>query len=83
MSIKIKKEIAAYETKITLNCILSVINVRGNKKEMIADCHLVNNDKIVESISYLFTPSLEGDNFIKQAYLHLKSLPEYADAIDC
>jgi hypothetical protein len=30
-----------------------------------------------------FTPNLEGDNFIKQAYLYLKTLPEYADAIDC
>jgi len=26
---------------------------------------------------------LEGHNPIKQAYLHLKSLPEFADAVDC
>lgn len=27
--------------------------------------------------------NLEGDNFIKQVYLHMKTLPEFADAIDC
>jgi hypothetical protein len=27
--------------------------------------------------------SLDGPNPIKQAYLHLKTLPEFADAIDC
>jgi hypothetical protein len=26
---------------------------------------------------------LDGPNPIKQAYLHLKTLPEFADAIDC
>lgn len=26
---------------------------------------------------------LTGNNPIKQAYLHLKTLPEFADAIDC
>jgi hypothetical protein len=30
-----------------------------------------------------FQPDLDGDNFIKQAYEHLKALPEFADAIDC
>lgn len=27
--------------------------------------------------------SLDGDNPIKQAYQHLKTLPEFADAQDC
>jgi len=26
---------------------------------------------------------INGDNPIKQAYLHLKTLPEFADAVDC
>ena len=31
-----------------------------------------------------FAPNLEIDaNHIKQAYLHLKTLPEFADAVDC
>lgn len=30
-----------------------------------------------------FQYDLNGPNPIKQAYLHLKSLPEFADAVDC
>jgi hypothetical protein len=27
--------------------------------------------------------NINGENPIKQAYLHLKTLPEFADAVDC
>lgn len=27
--------------------------------------------------------NINGENPIKQAYLHLKSLPEFVDAVDC
>lgn len=30
-----------------------------------------------------FSIDLDGPNPIKQAYLHLKTLPEFADATDC
>jgi hypothetical protein len=30
-----------------------------------------------------FKINLDGKNFIAQAYDHLKTLPEFADAIDC
>lgn len=30
-----------------------------------------------------FKGTLDGDNFIKQGYLHLKTLPEFAGAQDC
>lgn len=33
----------------------------------------------IESCDYI----LDGPNPIEQAYLHLKSLPEFADATDC
>jgi hypothetical protein len=32
---------------------------------------------------YNFAPSMDGGNFIAQAYLHLKSLPEFDGAADC
>lgn len=35
------------------------------------------------SKAFDFSVDLEGPNPIKQAYLHLKTLPEFADAIDC
>ena len=30
-----------------------------------------------------FVVNLDGPNPIKQAYLYLKSLPEFSDAVDC
>jgi hypothetical protein len=30
-----------------------------------------------------FSLDLDGPNPIKQAYLHLKTLPEFSDAVDC
>jgi hypothetical protein len=32
---------------------------------------------------YNFVPRLDGQNFIAQAYIHLKTLPEFAGATDC
>jgi hypothetical protein len=32
---------------------------------------------------FAFKYQLDGPNPIKQAYEHLKSLPEFADAVDC
>jgi hypothetical protein len=37
----------------------------------------------IDSKIYQFTPDLSGPNFIIQAYEHLKTLPEFADATDC
>jgi hypothetical protein len=34
--------------------------------------------------SYQFSAELEpGENHLKQAYLHLKTLPEFSDSVDC
>ena len=30
-----------------------------------------------------FSPELDGDNFVKQTYNHLKTLEEFAGAVDC
>lgn len=32
---------------------------------------------------YSFAPNIDGSNFIKQAYVYLKTLPEFEDATDC
>jgi hypothetical protein len=44
----------------------------------------VNDSKLTafRSTGYLTTYDLAGDNPIKQAYLHLKTLPEFAEAQD-
>jgi len=42
-----------------------------------------NTKKPIQVRCYSFDYRLEGNNAIAQAYMHLKSLPEFADAIDC
>lgn len=37
----------------------------------------------IESRSYSFQVLPDGDSFIKQAYEFLKTLPEFANAVDC
>jgi hypothetical protein len=37
----------------------------------------------LDAAFYSFVPKLDGQNFIAQAYIHLKTLPEYAGATDC
>lgn len=39
--------------------------------------------EFLSSTTLSFALSLDGGNFIQQAYEHLKSLPEFADAVDC
>lgn len=38
---------------------------------------------IINSKEYTCDYDISGENPIKQAYLHLKTLPEFADATDC
>jgi hypothetical protein len=36
-----------------------------------------------KSQQYAFTPTMTASNFIAQGYDYLKTLPEFADAVDC
>ena len=41
------------------------------------------DDEVFNSVTYEAPYDLEGDNPFKQAYEHLKSLPEFEGGIDC
>jgi hypothetical protein len=58
--------------------------ISGSKSQIDFNLYIYANDKIIATKRYAFTPSVAdgSDNFIKQAYLHLKSLPEFAGAVD-
>ena len=62
-----------------------VVKVSGNKLrcDVVVDVRKENNGSFIESQSFSFTPSMDGLNFIAQAYEHLKTLPEFAGATDC
>ena len=64
------------------NCYVKVENISGSKDNLVALVSFTS-DKIKGKKSYEFSPNLEGNNFIAQAYEYLKSLPEFVGAIDC
>ena len=72
---------------IILNdCYIKITSFNGNKDMVIytVDIFLKKDGERIRNFSNHYTPNLENnENFIKQAYLHLKTLPEFADAIDC
>ncbi len=64
-----------------LDAVVKVYSVSGTKEKVTADVRfIVGNNSFAKP--YNFTPKMDGDNFIRQAYLHLKSLPEFNGAQD-
>lgn len=55
----------------------------GGKNGIHIEVHCLVNDAVHKQVNFHFVPELDGDNFIKQAYLYLKTLPEFAGATDC
>lgn len=73
-SIELEKQIDSY---------IRISNLNGDKNNIQFNASYLNDNVEFGSKTFNFTPVLNGDNFIKQAYLHLKSLSEFADAVDC
>jgi hypothetical protein len=64
---------------------LRVSNLQGTKNSVtyvVAFQASADNDALRHE-SFSFVPDLNGANFIKQAYEHLKTLEGYKDALDC
>lgn len=64
------------------DCYIKVERVLASKTEGSADVSFASGS-IKYSMAYQFPVSLDGSNFIAQAYDHLKTLPEFVDAQDC
>jgi hypothetical protein len=59
--------------------------IGGKKDQMIATIRFYKKQGealVFKEISEIFVPDLDGSNFIKQAYEHLRALPEFAGAAD-
>jgi hypothetical protein len=65
------------------NCYFKVCQVAGTKQGVVASVDGLHSDSVVSHKEYVFTPSMDGKNFIAQAYEHLKTLPEFSGATDC
>lgn len=45
--------------------------------------HSSNENEMISSHPHKCDYDINGENPIKQSYLYLKTLPEFADAVDC
>jgi hypothetical protein len=63
---------------------VKVENIKSDKENAIANVSF-KNDKLKFSKNYSLEISIAdgAPNFIKQAYIYLKTLPEFANADDC
>jgi hypothetical protein len=70
--------------RISFSAYVKVTSVSGNKTQINASVHFAG-DGCQFTKQYSFAPSVENGsaNFIKQAYDHLKTLPEFSGAEDC
>jgi hypothetical protein len=70
--------------KVTFVAICKVTSISGSKARLNIDVSHVGDIAKYER-SYSFEPSVDdgSPNFIKQAYLYLKTLPEFSGAEDC
>jgi hypothetical protein len=77
-------EKSGFEGKLTAkNAYWKIEKLEGGKDAMRLEVCASINSQRVQSFMSAFTPTLDGENFIAQAYEHLKTLPEFAGATDC
>ena len=67
------------------NAYVKVVALSGSKESMRIEVgtHKAVDGVVLDRQQYYFAPALDGKNFIAQAYDHLKTLPEFAGAMDC
>jgi hypothetical protein len=51
--------------------------------EAVAAIYKSEESEPIDLRGYYFNLDMEGENPVKQAYLYLKTLPEFSDATDC
>jgi hypothetical protein len=69
------------------NAYIKIDTISGNKNTLEINVIIYsekNDEKLpVQATKYAFAPSLNDKNFIAQAYEYLKTLPEFANTVDC
>lgn len=72
-----------FQEVTVLDATIKIDSIVGNKNKIDFRVLFLKQDTLLETKSYTFSPTLDGDNFIKQAYEYLKTLEEFKDAEDC
>lgn len=67
------------------DCYARVETITGSKKwlSVVVSFHSDRESAKFDAKEYLFVPDMNGKNFIQQSYEYLKTLPEFAGAVDC
>lgn len=70
--------------RVSFSAYIKVISINGEKNQVNANVGF-SSDAAKFTKQYLVPMSVEAGapNFIEQVYRHLKSLPEFAGAVDC
>ena len=72
------------EDQVLLDTVARVIQVSGDKISMVTSVEFVCTDiRFVRQFSIPVSVADGSPNFIRQSYLYLKTLPEFANAVDC
>ena len=81
--VNIQKIENGFEGVLSANdIIVKVDHIYGNKNNISFSIVLYKDNIAFDTKSYSFTPIIDGDNFIKQAYEYLKTLEEFKDSKD-
>jgi len=76
---------SGFQVQVT-NAYIKVFSLTGDKNSINAQAYWLRDDKSSDPFQITtcqFAPSMNGENFIAQAYAHLKTLPEFSGAEDC
>ena len=67
------------------NAYIKINNLMGDKTQMRIDVAIYKRqgEQVVDRKNYLFTPNLDGKNFIAQAYDYVKTQSEFIGSVDC
>lgn len=77
-------QISLGNQKFAFSAYCKVVEINANKKtgHILVECS-DENYKMIKPYQIPLSVEESSPNFIKQAYLYLKTLPEWADATDC
>jgi len=66
------------------NCYIRVGSFSGNKENVNFKIDVLSSDKTKSYLTetYSFAPQMNNENIVAQAYVHLKTLPDFSDAED-
>lgn len=82
----ISKTVSGFEGTLSVkDAYWKIVNVSGDKEQIDFVIQAFNGEQQVGGFASSFTPSVENgsENFIRQAYIYLKTLPEFENAEDC